>query len=76
MSETAKTADQQVRMESEGNWRLQVRSYRLADKYICLVDNVDPGARLASAEGSTREEAEQAALEKARQMVRETRTFQ
>lgn len=75
MSKTIKTEDYQIRMCSEGQWRLQVRSYRLADQFFCLIDNVDPGARLALAEGSTREEAEEVALEKAKLMLRGTRVL-
>ena len=43
--------------------------------FFCLVDNVDPGARLALAEGSTRKEAEEIALKKAKQMLQGTRVF-
>ncbi len=52
------------------------RPYRLGDKYVCTVDNVDPGATLSRAEGATREEAESQALKTARKMVAETRTFE
>ena len=75
MSKTTKTEEYQIRICSEGQWRLQVKSYRLADKFFCLVDNVDPGARLALAEGSTRKEAEEIALKKAKQMLQGTRVF-
>jgi hypothetical protein len=75
MSKTNKTEDCQVRICSEGQWKLQVKSYRLADKFFCLVDNVDPGARLVLAEGFTRKEAEEIALEKAKQMLQRTRVF-
>ena len=52
-----------------------MKSYRLADKFFCLVDNVDPGARLVLSEGSTRKEAEEIALKKAKQMLQGTRVF-
>ncbi len=75
MSETTKTEEYQIRMCSEGQWRLQVKSYRLADKFFCLVDNVDPRARLVLSEGSTPKEAEEIALKKAKQMLQGTRVF-
>ena len=75
MSETTKTEEYQIRMCSEGQWRLQVKSYRLADKFFCLVDNVDPGARVVLSEGSTRKAAEEIALKKAKQMLQGTRVF-
>jgi hypothetical protein len=37
-------------------------SYKLEDRFICEIDNANPGARVARAEGATREEAEAAAM--------------
>jgi hypothetical protein len=37
-------------------------SYKLGERFICEIDNVSPGARVARAEGATREEAERAAM--------------
>jgi hypothetical protein len=73
MGETFKPEEYNSRIESEGAWRLRVTSYRLGEKYICTVDNVDPGATLARIEGATREDAESQALSKARHMVGKTR---
>jgi hypothetical protein len=56
-------------------WRVHIVSYRIGDKYYCAVDNVDPGARFARAEGTTREEAERVVLEKAAQYLKQTRRF-
>jgi hypothetical protein len=75
MSETFKPEDYQSRVESAGDWKLRVTSYKLGEKYICTVDNVDPGATLARSEGKTRQEAEGAALDKARHMLGKTRKF-
>ena len=50
-------------------------SYRVGDRYYCTIDNVDPGARFARAEGTTREEAESTALEKAARYLEQTRRF-
>jgi hypothetical protein len=56
-----------------GGWPINVVSYRVGDRYYCSIDNVDPGARFARAEGSTREEAESIALEKAGRYLKQTR---
>ena len=76
MAEALKPEDHVSRVEAEGAWRLRVTSYRLGTRYICTVDNVDPGATLARVEGATRQEAEAEALSKARHMVGKTRTVQ
>jgi hypothetical protein len=75
MSETFKPEDYRSRIESAGAWKLRVTSYKLADKYICTVDNVDPGATVARGEGTSREEAESRALAEARNRVEKTRIF-
>ena len=49
--------------------RVNITSYRIGDRYHCHVDNVDPGAVISRAEGSTQEEAIQAALAKAQQRL-------
>lgn len=63
----------QERQEEASGWRMHVVSYRLGERFHCTVDNVDPGARLARGEGTTREQAEGAALEKARRYLANTR---
>jgi hypothetical protein len=59
-------------LELEG-WPVRVASYKLGDRYACKVDNVSPGAVVARGTGATREEAEAAALERARAKLRLTR---
>jgi hypothetical protein len=54
-------------------WPITVETYKLGDVYHCSISNVDPGARIARADGSTREEAEQRALEKAQRYLAQTR---
>jgi dsRNA-specific ribonuclease len=56
-------------------WKARVTSYKSGDTYYCSVDNVSPGAVVARAEGKTREEAEQAAVEKAAKYFAQTRKF-
>ena len=56
-------------------WKVHIVTYRIGDRYYCTIDNVDPGARFARAEGATREEVERAALEKAKKYLGQTRKF-
>ncbi len=50
--------------------KVEVRSYRIEQTYFCHVANTDAGATIARASGATREEAVQAATERARQRLR------
>jgi len=54
-------------------WQVKLTSYKLGQVYHCKADNVSPGAALARATGATREEAEQNALDRARQLLSRTR---
>jgi len=54
-------------------WQVNLTSYKLDDVYHCKADNVSPGAWLARTSGATREEAEQKAFERARQLLSRTR---
>jgi hypothetical protein len=56
-------------------WPITIETYRLGDVYYTTIANADPGARFARAEGSTREEAEQRALERAERYLAQTRRF-
>jgi hypothetical protein len=56
-------------------WPISIESYRLGDVYHCTIYNVDPGARFARADGSTKAEAEQSALDKAERYLKQTRRF-
>jgi hypothetical protein len=47
-------------------------SYKLGERFICEIDNVNPGARVARAEGSTREDAERTAIETAERRLTRT----
>jgi hypothetical protein len=58
-----------------GGWPIAIETYRLGEVYHCSISNVDPGARFARADGLTREEAEQRALEKAQRYLAQTRRF-
>jgi len=61
------------RRDEIGGWAVNIVSYKIGDRFYCSIDNVDPGARFARAEGATREEAEAAARRKATQYLQQTR---
>lgn len=56
-----------------GPWQLRLTSYKLGGVYHAKADNVSPGAALARSTGATREEAEQKALDRARELLAHTR---
>ena len=64
-----KAEEFQERQEEVLGWKIKIQSYRLSNIFFCQVYNVDPGVRLTSSEGATREEAESKALERARWYV-------
>ena len=70
-----KAEDYTERNETVDTWPIRIVTYRLGDTYYCTIDNVDPGARFARAEGATREDAERGALEKAKRYLGQTRRF-
>ena len=59
-------------IEVEG-WQVCLTTHKLGETWYCKADNVSPGAWLARTSGATREEAEQQALDKARNMLGRTR---
>jgi hypothetical protein len=63
----------QRRQADLAGWEVGIVSYRIGERFICEIDNVDPGARLARSEGPTREEAEQQALTIAQRRLERTR---
>jgi hypothetical protein len=68
-----KPEDHTRRQDELGGWPVTIESYKLGDVYHCTVANVDPGARIARADGSTREEAETRAITKAQRYLAQTR---
>jgi hypothetical protein len=65
--------DYQRRRQELAGWPVGIVSYKLGERFICEIDNVSPGARVARAEGSTREEAERAAIATAKRRLGRTR---
>ena len=70
-----KPEDYSRRQQELVGWPIAIETYKLGDVYHCAISNVDPGARFARADGSTKEEAEQRALEKAECYLAQTRRF-
>jgi len=68
-----KAEDHSTRELELSGWQARLTSYKLGDTYHCSVDNVSPGAVIARTEGKTREEAENAAIEKATRYLAQTR---
>ena len=52
----------QRRREELAGWPVGIASYRLGERFICQIDDAGSGARLARAEGPTREDAERDAV--------------
>ena len=50
--------------------RLRVNSYKIGDRFYCHIENTDPGATIARAEASTKEEAIRVALSKAKERLK------
>jgi hypothetical protein len=63
----------QERTEEVGRWKMHIRSYQVDGKFVCTVDNVDPGANVSRATAATREEAEAEAVGKARERIASTK---
>ena len=69
-------AEDYSRRETElGGWEISIETYKIGEVYHCTISSVDPGARFARADGSTREEAEGKAMEKAARYLAQTRRF-
>jgi hypothetical protein len=63
---------QERRIEING-WPVNLTSYRIGAVYHCKADNVSPGAVLARTTGATRQEAEEKAIARARELLARTR---
>jgi hypothetical protein len=61
------------RRQELGGWPIEIETYQVGDVFYCTINNVDPGARFARAEASTREDAEKQALAKAERYLAQTR---
>ncbi|HLH44157.1 MAG TPA: hypothetical protein VKV74_14310 [Bryobacteraceae bacterium] len=68
-----KTEDYRERRIEIESWPVKLTSYRIGGNFYCTADNVSPGAALARTTGQTREEAENAAIERARSKLAATK---
>ena len=66
----------QRRREELAGWPVGIASYRLGERYVCEIDNVSPGARIARAEGASREDAERTAIAAAERRLAGTRVHE
>jgi hypothetical protein len=62
----------QRQIELEG-WAVNLTSYRIGPIFYCTADNVSPGGAIARTTATTREEAEAAAIDRARVKLAATR---
>jgi len=62
-----------TRDDTIAGWPVRIVSYCVGPIWYAAVENVDPGAKIARAEGSSRDEAERNAIEKARERLERTR---
>jgi len=60
------------RLDIDG-WQVNLTTYRIGAVWHCHADNVSPGATLARVHGSSKEEVEAQALQRAREMLGRTR---
>ena len=59
-------------LEIDG-WPVHLMSYKIGEVFHCKADNVSPGAGLARTTGVTREEAEEKAIARAKELLGRTR---
>ena len=53
-SRSVKAEGYAKRRQPLGDWTIEIETYQLGDVFYCTINNVDPGARFARAEGPTR----------------------
>ena len=60
------------RVEIDG-WQVNLTTYQLGSKWHCKADNVSPGAALTRIEADSKEDAEEKALARARELLSRTK---
>jgi len=68
-----KVEEHQERDLEIAGWPVHLTSYRIGETFHCTADNVLPGANIARTTGSTRQEAEQKAIDRATERLATTR---
>ena len=71
----ANATDYTRRVEDYAGWQLGITTYRLDTVWWCVVDNVDPGARLCTHRAESKEAAESHAVAVAKRLLERTRRF-
>ena len=59
------------RIEIDG-WPVNLTTYQIGEVYHCKADNVSPGAGLARSTGASRQEAEDKAIARAKELLGRT----
>jgi hypothetical protein len=57
-------------------WPVNLTSYQIGETFHCKADNVSPGAALARVTGATRQEAEDKAIARAKELLSRTKRRQ
>ena len=65
----SKAEDYRVEKQEIFGVMVSITSYKIEDRFYCHVANIDPGATIARAEGISREDAQQLALNKAKERL-------
>lgn len=60
-----KAENYQIEEKNVNSVDLKITTYQIGEQFYCHIENKDPGATIARAEGTDREEARQHALAKA-----------
>ena len=60
------------KIEIDG-WPVNLTSYQIGETFHCKADNVSPGAALARTTGATRQEAEDKAIARAKELLSRTK---
>ena len=68
-----KPEDYSERTVEIDGWQVHLITYKLEGKYHCKADNVSPGANLARIVADTKEEAENKAIERSRELLARTK---
>ena len=64
--------DRQEYTRVVANWTLQIIAYRLGEKFVCIVNNVDPGATICRVSAPTRDRALREGLHQANVLLSQT----
>ena len=66
----------QRRRQELAGWPVVIVSYRLGERFVCEIESAGAGARLARAEGATREAVEREAMATGSEHLARTRIHQ